>query len=408
MKIALGVTGCIGAYKAALILRALQEKGAQVQVVMTHHACQFVQPLTFQALSGEPVITDMFAATERSDILHISLAQEISLLLVAPATANIIAKFAHGIADDFLSTLYLSTPAKVLIAPAMNVEMWRHPVTQQNVATLQERGVAIINPEAGYLACRMEGEGRLADPQLIAARAYQLASLAESVPVANTIADLAGEHVLVTAGPTREYLDPIRFITNHSSGKMGYALAAAAHQRGAEVTLISGPVQLEPPQGVKVVKVTTTHQMYEAVQAHYQNATIIIKAAAVCDYRPRQTAAQKIKKQAAELSLALERTEDILTTLGTMKGNRLLVGFAAETESLIEHAEKKLIAKNLDLIVANDVTASDAGFDADTNRVILIRRDGQHISLPLLSKRVVADRILDQIVVLKTNTPTSN
>lgn len=398
-KIALGVTGCIGAYKAALVLRALQELGADIEVIMTRHACEFVTPLTFQALSGHAVITEMFPplnqAATRADIQHISLAQEIDLLLVAPATANILAKFAHGIADDFLTTFYLSTPAPVVIAPAMNVEMWRHPATRKNVEILTERGVRFVEPEAGYLACRMEGEGRLADPDRIAQTAFALAGKKASSH------DLAGEHLLVTAGPTREFIDPIRFITNRSSGKMGYAIAEAAAARGATVTLVSGPVTLAPPPQAKIVKVNTTQEMLAAVQEHFEAATIVVKAAAVCDYRPVQKADQKIKKSAAELSLTLERTEDILAALGAIKGARVLVGFAAETEKLLDHAHEKLTKKNLDLIVANDVTAEGAGFDVDTNRVTLLKADGTKESLPLLSKREVADRILDAALAVK-------
>jgi phosphopantothenoylcysteine decarboxylase / phosphopantothenate---cysteine ligase len=403
VKIALGVTGCIGAYKAALVLRNMQEMGADVEVVMTRHACEFVQPLTFQALSGHPVISDMFAPpaqeSERVDIKHISLAQAIDLLVVAPATANIMAKFAHGIADDFLSTLYLSTPAPVLIAPAMNVEMWRHAATQQNLGVLRARGVEIIEPEAGYLACGMEGEGRLADPMEIARRAVEIAG--SSRKGGGRQLDMAGERLLVTAGPTREYIDPVRFITNRSSGKMGYAIAEMAAARGARVTLVSGPVNIEPPRGVSLVKVTTTREMYEAVMANLQDSSIVVKSAAVSDYRPRGTAGQKIKKTSSELTLVLEQTEDILAALGKMKGDRILVGFAAETESLLEHARRKLEAKNLDLIVANDVSVTDAGFDVDTNRVTLIGRDGSSQSLPLLSKKEVADRVLDAVMEIK-------
>jgi phosphopantothenoylcysteine decarboxylase/phosphopantothenate--cysteine ligase len=367
---------------------------------MTRHACEFVQPLTFQALSGHAVITNLFTAGEQAEIKHISLAQEIDILVVAPATANIIAKFAHGIADDFLSTCYISTPAPVLIAPAMNVEMWRHPATQENIALLRKWGVEFINPEAGYLACRMQGEGRLADTNRIAARAVELA-LNRSHDKTRYNNDLANEHVLITAGPTREYLDPVRFITNHSSGKMGYALAAAAQARGASVTLISGPVHLSSPRGVKLVGVNTTREMYDAVMEQFPAATIIIKAAAVCDYRPQQVATQKLKKHTPEMMLQLERTEDILSTLGKIKGTRILVGFAAETEHLVEHAREKLVNKNVDLMVANDVTAGDSGFNVDTNRVTLIDREGTQETLPLLTKREVADRILDAVQQLK-------
>lgn len=389
MRIALGVTGCIGAYKAALILRHLQEAGAEVEVVMTRRATEFIQPLTFQALSGRRVITDENENND-SEILHIALAQRIDLLLVAPCTANTMAKFAHGIADDFLSTLYISTPAPVLLAPAMNVVMWEHPATQANIALLRKRGVHFVEPDAGYLACGMEGRGRLADPQEIAQRALSLFHPQ----------DLVGERVLITAGPTREYIDPVRFITNRSSGKMGYALAEAARKRGAEVTLVSGPVQLSPPQGVQLAQVTTTEQMYNAVLSHLERATIVVKAAAVCDYRPSALSEQKLKKKDL-LTLELEATPDILAAVGAQKGARLVVGFAAETERVVEHARSKLERKNLDLIVANDVSAPDAGFDVDTNRVILISRNAVQ-ELPLMSKHQVAHKILDAIIQAKT------
>jgi phosphopantothenoylcysteine decarboxylase/phosphopantothenate--cysteine ligase len=430
MKIALGVTGCVGAYKAALILRHLQDLGADVVVVMTRHATEFVQPLTFQALSGHPVTVDMFAPSTRDDIYHITLAQEIDLLLIAPATANILAKFAHGIADDFLTTLYISTPAPVLLAPAMNVEMWQHPATQHNVGLLQSRGHHFVEPSSGYLACGMTGAGRLADPLTIAQRAVALittpdtpskpptSSLIQSaVPTAatpivtasndlttnsNNTLDLHNEQVLITAGPTREYLDPVRFLTNRSSGKMGYALAIAAAAHGAKVTLISGPVTLPPPENVTLVPVTTAAEMHQAVMEHFSTATIIIKSAAVADYRPQTVAPEKIKKNAANLTLQLEKTVDILAALGQQKGDRVLVGFAAETNDVAHYAQQKLMAKNLDLIVANDVSASDAGFDSDNNRVLLIDRNGHQRQLPLQSKQALAEEIWQHIVQLKT------
>jgi len=398
MRIALGVTGCIGAYKAAEILRGLQQRGASVRVVMTRHACEFVQPLTFQALSGEQVITDMFAPREKSDIEHITLAQEIDLLLVAPATANILAKFAHGITDDFLSTLYISTPAQVMVAPAMNVEMWNHPATQANVANLRERGVKFVDPEAGYLACGMEGAGRLADVNRIVDAAVD-AVLQKSLDHKR---DLAGEHVLVTAGPTVEDIDPVRFITNRSSGKMGYAIAAAALKRGAKVTLISGPVKIDPPAGVEFVSVRSTKEMASAVLSRFEGATIIIKAAAVADYRPTTQATEKIKKNDGHITIELEKTEDILAELGGRKGNRVLIGFAAETNDTLKNAQKKLIDKNADLIVANDVSADGAGFDIDTNIVTLVSRDADPLALPLLSKTEVANRLLDEAIHIKS------
>ena len=400
MKIALGVSACIGAYKAILVLRHLQELSVDVEVVMTKHAQEFVQPLTFQALSTHPVITDMFAPTERSDIYHISLAQAIDLLVIAPATANIIAKLAHGIADDFLTTLYLSTPAPTLIAPAMNVEMWRHAATQENIKILSDRGVKFINPEAGYLACGMKGEGRLADPLEIAQKALEI--IQETKAKDSLVKpDLVGEHILITAGPTREYIDPVRFISNRSSGKMGYAIAQAAIERGAKVTLISGPVSIDAPSQANLIKVSTTEEMYRAVLDNFDDATIVIKSAAVCDYRPSVISNQKIKKTSSEMSIELERTQDILAALGERKTSQVLVGFAAETQNLIEYAQDKLERKNLDLIVANDVNALDAGFDSDSNRVTMIDRDNNKVELPLMPKREVAEYILDAAIRLK-------
>lgn len=390
MKIALGVTGCIGAYKAVLVLRHLQEMGAEVEVVMTRHASEFIQPLTFQALSGHNVVTDMFAPTERSDIYHITLAQAIDLMVVAPATANSIAKFARGIADDFLTTLYLSTPAPLLIAPAMNVEMLNHPATQENLAILRNRGVEFINPSSGYLACGMVGEGRLAEPLEIAKRAIEI------IKEKSTKLDLVGEHLLVTAGPTREHMDPIRYISNRSSGKMGYAIAQAAINRGAEVTLVSGPVSITPPKKANLIKITSAAEMYKAVLDNFEKATIVIKSAAVCDYRPKEKAEQKVKKTDSDMVIELERTEDILASLGKIKTHQILVGFAAETQNVLEYAKSKLVKKNIDMIVANDVSAIDAGFDTDTNRVIIIDRLNQ-THLPLMSKSEVANKILDKV-----------
>lgn len=395
MKIALGVTGCIGAYKAALVLRHLQEMGADVEVIMTRHACEFIQPLTFQALSGHNVITDMFAPTERSDIYHITLAQNIDLMVVAPATANSIAKFAHGIADDFLSTLYLSTPAHLLIAPAMNVEMLRHPATQENLAILRSRGVEFVDPSAGYLACGMVGEGRLAEPLEIAKRAIEIIKQKQQNHSQNL--DLKGEHILVTAGPTREHMDPIRYISNRSSGKMGYAIAEAAMSRGAEVTLVSGPVSITPPKKINLIKIASAAEMYKAVLENFEKATVVIKSAAVCDYRPKEKATQKVKKTDSDMVIELERTEDILASLGKVKTHQTLVGFAAETQNILEYAKNKLLKKNIDLIVANDVSAVDAGFDTDTNRVIIIDRNLNQTHLPLMSKNEVAHKILDKV-----------
>ena len=404
MKVGLGVTGCIAAYKAVEVLRGLQKRGVSVQVVMTRHAAQFVGPLTFQSISGQPVITEMFAPTDDPEIKHIQIAQAIDLLLVAPATANTLAKFANGIADDFLSTLYISTTAPVLAAPAMNVEMWAHPATQENVRRLRERGVRFVDPGEGYLACRTVGAGRLAEPAVIVERAWEILNQgpvkdSESQSPAPT-SDLAGEHVLITSGPTYEAIDPVRGITNRSSGKMGYAVAEAALARGAEVTLVSGPVAISPPAGARTINVKSAREMYDAVMANLEAATIIVMAAAVADYRPIRQADQKIKKNGGAFVLELEQTEDILATTGRIKGSRVVVGFAAETENVIANAKKKLQNKNADLIVANDVSAADSGFDVETNRVTLISSD-EAIEMPLLTKRDAADRIIEAALKIK-------
>jgi len=388
MNVALGVTGCIAAYKAVEILRGLQKRGASVRVVMTRHATEFVTPLTFQSISGSPVITEMFAPTDDPEIKHIQLAQSIDLLLVAPATANTLAKFANGIADDFLSTVYISTTARVLVAPAMNVEMWAHPATQENVRRLRERGVEFVNPEEGYLACRTVGAGRLAEPDEIVRRALGL--MVSSVGAA----DLAGERVLITAGPTQEALDPVRFLTNRSSGKMGYAVAEAAIARGAEVTLISGPVSLAPPRGAITISVKSASEMHHAVMDNLEDTTMVVMAAAVADYRPASVSQQKIKKNGGGIALELEPTDDILAAVCREGASRIVIGFAAETEHVIENARKKLAAKGADLIVANDVSAADSGFDVETNRIALVASDSV-IELPLMSKREAADLILD-------------
>lgn len=395
MKIALGVTGCIAAYKAVEVLRGLQKRGVTVQVVMTRHASEFVGPLTFQSISGLPVITEMFAPTDDPEIKHIQIAQAIDLLLVAPATANALAKFANGIADDFLSTLYISTTAPVLVAPAMNVEMWAHPATAANVERLKARGVQFVDPGEGYLACRTVGAGRLAEPPDIVERAWQIIN---HNPVAS--ADLAGERVLITAGPTYEALDPVRGLTNRSSGKMGYALAEAAIARGAQVTLVSGPVSLAAPAGAQMIRVQSAAEMYRAVMDNLENSTIIIMAAAVADYRPASAADQKIKKNGDKLLLELEQTEDILAEVATAKGAQLVIGFAAETDNLLDNARKKLLSKRADLIVANDVSSKDAGFDVDSNRIALVS-ELETAQLPLLSKREAADRILDSALQIK-------
>jgi phosphopantothenoylcysteine decarboxylase/phosphopantothenate--cysteine ligase len=405
MKVLLGVTGCIGAYKAAEVLRGLQKRGAQVRVVMTRHAREFVQPLTFEALSGQPVIVEMFDRPSYAVIEHIAVAREADLLLVAPATANIIAKFAHGVADDFLSTLYLSNTNPVLIAPAMNVEMWNHPATQSNLNILRERDVMIVEPGVGYQACGEVGMGRLAEPEEIVERALEIAArfnLQSQRP--NTQSkDFAGERVMITAGPTVEDLDPVRFITNRSSGRMGYAMAEAARDRGARVTLISGPTKLQPPENVETINVRSTREMYDAVMSRITDATVFVGCAAVADFRPAHRAEQKIKKEGrTSLTLELEATEDIIAAVGAYpdRNRRVVAGFAAESQSLVEYAETKLREKGLDLIVANDITRVDAGFDVETNAATIIKRDGSRAELPLQSKRELADRVLDEIAKL--------
>jgi phosphopantothenoylcysteine decarboxylase/phosphopantothenate--cysteine ligase len=397
MKVLLGVTGCIGAYKAAEILRGLQRRGVQIRVVMTRHATEFVRPLTFEALSGQPVIVDMFDRPNYATIEHISVAREADLLLIAPATANSIAKFAHGVADDFLSTVYLSSANPVLIAPAMNVEMWNHKATQANIETLRERGVLFVAPGVGYQACGEVGMGRLAEPEEIVERAFEILRNPQSK-------DFAGENVMVTAGPTIEDLDPVRFITNRSSGKMGYAMAKAARDRGARVTLISGPVNLPPPENVETVNVRSTREMFDAVMSRIQDVTVFIGSAAVADFRPAHLSEQKIKKDGRKtITVELEETEDIIAAVGGApnRERRIVVGFAAESQSLLEYAERKLREKGLDLIVANDITRADAGFDVETNAATILKRDGSRVELPLQSKRALADRTLDEIAELR-------
>jgi phosphopantothenoylcysteine decarboxylase/phosphopantothenate--cysteine ligase len=396
MRIALGVTGGVAAYKAAELVRRLQQEQIEIQVVMTRSAQEFVAPLTFAALTGQKVITELFGgeapANVESAVEHIAVAQRIDALVIAPATADIIAKLAHGVADDFLTTLYLATTAPVIVAPAMNVNMWEHAATRQNIQTLRDRGVHVVQPDEGYLACGMTGAGRLAG----------LESIVETVLEALGIKrDLESETVVVTAGPTCEDLDPIRFLTNRSSGRMGYAVAEAAARRGARVILISGPVSLETPVGAERVDVRTTEQMHRAVLAGLDRATVVIMAAAVADYRPVMPSLNKLKRGAARLNIEFEPTADILADVSRRKGEQFLIGFAAETEQLAEHARRKLKEKSADLIVANDVTAPGAGFDHDTNVVTIFRSDGREQSLPKLTKIQVAHRILDEVVELR-------
>lgn len=398
MRITLGVTGGVAAYKSAELVRRLQDAGHTVQVVMTRAAREFITPLTFAALSGQKVITDLFSESTAGDanvesaIEHIAVAQRTDLLLVAPATADTLAKFARGLADDFLSTLYLASTAPVVLAPAMNVNMWQHAATQENIATLRKRGVRIVEPGEGYLACGMTGPGRLAAQEEI------LKAVREIVQAQQ---DLSGETVLVTAGPTCEDLDPVRFFTNRSSGKMGYAVAEAAARRGARVILISGPTSLEAPEGVERVDVRTAEEMLRAVKSRFAAASIGVFAAAVADYRPAERAAAKIKRTRESLTIRLEPNPDILATVAREKNDRVVVGFAAETDHVAESARKKLAQKNADLIVANDVTAEGAGFDVDTNIVTMFSRDGRDLPLPRSSKAEVAQRILDEVLRLR-------
>ncbi len=396
MKIALGITGGIAAYKAAEIVRLVQDRGIRVQVVMTRAAQEFVRPLTFAALSGEKVITGMFAAGEEhepnldSAIEHIAVAQSIDALLVAPATADALAHFAQGIATDFLTTLYLATTAPVVVAPAMNVNMWNHPATQANLEILRKRGVRIVEPGSGYLACGMTGPGRLAENDAIVSALLEVLGSAQ---------DLAGETVLITAGPTREKIDPVRYLTNRSSGRMGYALAEAASRRGARVLLVSGPTALTPPASAELTRVESTEQMRDAVLNLLPQATIVIKTAAVCDYRPKSTAGQKMKRKGFMI-LDLEPTPDILKDISEKKGTQILVGFAAETENVLENARQKLVSKNLDAIVVNDVSREGVGFDTDRNAVTIITREDV-VEVPETTKLEVAQRVLDQVVRLR-------
>jgi phosphopantothenoylcysteine decarboxylase / phosphopantothenate---cysteine ligase len=399
MRIALGVTGGVAAYKAAELVRRLQQEQIEVQVVMTRSAQEFVAPLTFAALTGQKVITELFGgeapANVESAIEHIAVAQRIDALIIAPATADIIAKLARGLADDFLTTLYLATTAPVIVAPAMNVNMWEHAATRENVRILRERGVHVVAPDEGYLACGMTGAGRLAG----------LESIVEAVLQALGVRhDLENETVLVTAGPTCEDLDPVRFLTNRSSGRMGYAVAEAAARRGARVILVSGPVSLEAATGVERVDVRTTEQMHRAVLDNLDSATVVVMAAAVADYRPVMAYPNKLKRGPQRLTLEFEPTEDILANVSRRKGERILVGFAAETEQISEHARRKLKEKAADLIVANDVTAPGAGFNHETNVVTIFYGDGREISLPKLTKIQVAHRILDEVVSLRRST----
>jgi phosphopantothenoylcysteine decarboxylase/phosphopantothenate--cysteine ligase len=397
MRVVLGVGGGIAAYKSAELARSLMERGAEVQVVLTAAAEEFIRPLTFAALTNRKVITDLFASRSAEEVLsssveHIRVAQDNHVLVVAPATADLIAKFAHGLANDFLTTLYLAFTGKVILAPAMNTNMWEHPAVRANVETLAARGHTILPPDSGLLACGTVGAGRLPDPQKIAEAV---------VSIGHSRKDLEGESVIITAGPTQEAIDPVRFISNHSSGKMGYSLAAAAVARGARVTLVSGPVNLPAPYGVTLVRVDSAAAMRDAVMSHLKEATIIIKSAAVADYHVAKPAPQKLKKTAARMSIELDPTVDILAEVGRLKGDRLLIGFAAETQNLIAEGRRKMETKNADMVVANLVTTEGIGFGSDVNEVTLVTRAGEVISLPRASKREVADQIFDHALKLR-------
>lgn len=400
-SVALGVGGGIAAYKAAELARALMERGFSVQVLMTRSAEEFVRPLTFAALTGKKVLTHLFGALSPEDTLdsaieHIRVAQENQILVIAPATADLLAKLAHGLADDFLTTAYLAFTGPVVLAPAMNTNMWNHPATQENVRILRARGHVMVEPGEGILACGMIGPGRLAEPEVIAQ-----AVMAVALDRGSAKRDLEGETVLVTAGPTQEPLDPVRYLSNRSSGKMGYALAAAAAERGARVILVSGPVTLAPPSNVELIPVRTAIEMRKAVMDHLEQATMIIKAAAVADYHRANPPQQKVKKTAARLSLELDPTPDILAEAGRKKGDRLLVGFAAETQNLIDEARRKLESKNCDMVVANLVSEKGIGFESDENEVTLVLRTGEIIPVARASKSVIASRIFDEMIKLR-------
>jgi phosphopantothenoylcysteine decarboxylase/phosphopantothenate--cysteine ligase len=396
MKVALGVCGGIAAYKAAEIVRLLQDRGIRVQVVMTDSAREFVRPLTFAALSGEKVITGMFsdaagtAPNIDSAIEHIAVAQAVDALVVVPATADVLAKFAQGIANDFLTTLYLATTAPVVVAPAMNVNMWEHPATQQNLEVLRKRGVKIVDPGSGYLACGMTGPGRLAENEAVVAAVLEALGASQ---------DLAGETVLITAGPTREKIDPVRYLTNRSSGRMGYALAEAALRRGARVLLVSGPTALKPPSAAEVTSVESASQMLDAVLRLLPEASIVIKTAAVSDYTVTTPPGQKIKR-VGRLTLDLAPTADILAEIARRKTSQIVIGFAAETENVLDNARKKLASKSLDAIVVNDVSREGVGFDSERNAVTILTA-AETIQVPETTKWEVAQRVLDQICRLK-------
>jgi phosphopantothenoylcysteine decarboxylase / phosphopantothenate---cysteine ligase len=390
--VVLGVSGGIACYKAVELVRLLVKDGFVVQVIMTRGAMEFVTPLTFQTLSGRPVASETFNLTQESEIGHIRLADAADLFVIAPATANVIGKIAAGIADDLLTTVLMATKAPVLIAPAMNIHMYENPILQENVRKLRRLGYYFMEPAEGHLACGYEGKGRLPEPEKILEEVHRLLNKK----------DLAGEKLLITAGPNREPLDPVRYLSNRSSGKMGYALARAAIRRGAEVALISGPTMLEPPTGARLIPVTTAAEMRHAVLNEFPRSTAVIMAAAVTDYRPADFAGKKMKRGQGPIEIRLEPNPDILKEIGAQKNGKLLVGFAAETDELVANAKKKLEDKNLDMIVANDVTGAGAGFDVDTNVATILDRGGGVLALPLMSKDELAEQIFDYLLALKS------
>jgi phosphopantothenoylcysteine decarboxylase/phosphopantothenate--cysteine ligase len=416
-RVGLGVSGGIAAYKAVEVMRLLQKSACEVSVAMTKHATEFVQPLTFRALTDKHVIVDDYDPTNPDPIAHINFSQNIDLLLIVPATANIIAKFANGVADDFLSSTYLASNAPVLIAPAMNTTMWENPATQRNIAQLKKDGVRFVEPVAGELACKTIGTGKLEDVENIVSQALALLTTETQIrgerkenllrmnadERGSKVGDLTGEHVLLTVGGTREAIDPVRFISNHSSGKMGFAVAEAAATRGAEVTVVAGVTAVDPPANVKLIRAISAEEMHDAVMKELPSASVFVGAAAVADYAPASAADNKIKKEGKEtLTLELKKTPDILSDVSRHGTNGLLVvGFAAETTDVVGYARSKMEKKKLDLVVANDITKAGAGFNTDTNIATLLTPDGQMIELPLMSKRELADRILDEVVRLR-------
>lgn len=398
-RVALGISGGIAAYKAAEILRGLQRAGCEVRVAMTRHACEFIRPLTFRALSGSYVVVDDYSPDNPDPIAHITFSQTVDLLIVAPATADIIAKFANGIADDFVSSTYLACTAPVLIAPAMNTTMWHHPATKRNLQQLRADGVHVIEPDEGEMACGTIGPGRLSDPDRIVEQALQL--LRARPPQAH--GDMAGERFLITAGATREEIDPVRFISNRSSGRMGFALAEAAAARGAEVTIVAGTTSVPPPGNARVIRTVSAEDMRAAVMREAATATIFIGAAAVSDYRPKARASQKIKKSDAPMTIELEPAPDILAEVaGARREGQFIIGFAAETNDLLAYARAKLARKKLDAMIANDISRDDAGFDAETNAITIVRGDTDDIiELPLMPKIDAAHRIIDEIAQMR-------